>query len=88
MASHEQVSATATEPDLVIPLSYFDNNTMFKSITMHAIMVYDEVLDPDKLRSSLSKLIERETWQKLGARLAKGVSFYPYSTSRLPLPGR
>jgi len=65
----------ATEPDLVIPLSYYDNNTMFKSITMHAIMVYDEVLDPDKLRSSLSKLIGRETWQKLGARLEKGVRF-------------
>ena len=70
MASHEQESA---EPDLVTPLHYFDNNTMFTSITMHAIMVYDEVLDSDKLRSSLSQLIGRETWQKLGARLKKGV---------------
>jgi hypothetical protein len=74
MSSHEQESAMADESDLVIPLHYFDNNTMFTSITMHAIMVYDEVLDPEKLRSSLSHLIGRETWQRLGARLKKGVS--------------
>jgi hypothetical protein len=73
MASHEKQSNMAVEPDLVIPLHYFDNNTMFTSITMHAIMVYDEVLDPEKLRSSLSQLIARDTWQKLGARLGKGV---------------
>lgn len=73
MGSSELATMT-TEPDLVIPLHYFDNNTMFTSITMHAIMVYDEVLDPGKLHSSLSRLIARDTWQKLGARLRKGVS--------------
>lgn len=74
MAALKLHAGTPTEPDLVIPLHYFDNNTMFTSITMHAIMVYDEVLNPEKLQSSLSRLIERETWQKLGARLRKGVS--------------
>lgn len=73
MANHLNAATPAAKPDLVIPLHYFDNNTMFTSITMHAIMVYDEVLDPGKLRSTLSRLVERETWQKLGARLRKGV---------------
>lgn len=74
MARTEEQASTSEKPDLVIPLHYFDNNTMFTSITMHAIMVYDDILDPEKLRSSLSQLIGRETWQKLGARLKKGVS--------------
>ncbi|KAH7411894.1 hypothetical protein DE146DRAFT_641671 [Phaeosphaeria sp. MPI-PUGE-AT-0046c] len=72
MADAEGPAVAAAGPDLVIPLHYFDYNTMFTSITMHAIMVYDEVLDPEKLRSSLSQLIGRETWKKLGARLKKG----------------
>ncbi|KAF1964545.1 hypothetical protein BU23DRAFT_521005 [Bimuria novae-zelandiae CBS 107.79] len=60
------------ESDLVIPLHFFDNSTMFTSITMHAIMVYDEVLDAEKLRSSLERLVSRDTWRKLGARVRKG----------------
>ncbi|KAL5381612.1 hypothetical protein DPSP01_007060 [Paraphaeosphaeria sporulosa] len=72
MAAHETHSNMAAEHDLVVPLHYFDNNTMFTSITMHAIMVYDEILDPERLRATLSQLVERETWQKLGARLRKG----------------
>lgn len=70
----EQKSAMIAEPDLITPLHYFDNNTMFTSITMHAIMIYDDILDPEKLRSSLSQLIQHATWQKLGARVNKGVS--------------
>lgn len=66
-------SAKQAEPDSVFPLHYFDNSAMFTNITMYAIMVFDEVLDPDKLRMSLDQLVRRETWQKLGARVRKGV---------------
>ena len=76
MAEQKKGSTMAEEPDRIMPLHYFDNNTMFLSITMHAIMVYDEVLDAEKLRSSLEKLISRDTWQRLGARLKKGVSIF------------
>lgn len=76
MAEQKKESTRAEEPDRIMPLHYFDNNTMFLSITMHAIMVYDEVLDAEKLRSSLEKLISRDTWQRLGARLKKGVSTF------------
>lgn len=46
---------------------------MFTNITMYAIMVFDEVLEADKLAASLEQLVQRETWQKLGARVRKGV---------------
>jgi hypothetical protein len=61
------------ESDTVIPLHYFDDSPMFARITMYVLMVFDEVLDPEKLRSSLDQLVRRETWQKLGARVRKGV---------------
>ncbi|CAI6249692.1 unnamed protein product [Periconia digitata] len=77
-----QESTAAAAPDLVIPLHYYDNNTMFTSITMHAIFVYDQVLDPEKLRSSLSQLVGHETWQKLGARVKKGSKGYELHVPR------
>lgn len=70
----QQKVAAKAEPDLIIPLHYFDNSTMFTNITMYAIMVFDEVLEPERLRASLDQLVRRETWQKLGARVRKGVS--------------
>ncbi|KAF3483028.1 uncharacterized protein GIQ15_02352 [Arthroderma uncinatum] len=35
------------------------------------MMVFDDVLDPEKLRSTLCMLAEREGWQKIGARLKR-----------------
>lgn len=84
MAEQKKESTMAEEPDRIMPLHYFDNNTMFLSITMHAIMVYDEALDAEKLRSSLEKLISRDTWQRLGARLKKGVSNFPIQATHHP----
>lgn len=73
MTTSQQDTAAQAEPDLVLPLHYFDNSAMFTNITMYAIMVFDDVLDSDKLASSLEQLVRRETWQKLGARVRKGV---------------
>lgn len=73
MTISQQDAAAQAEPDLVLPLHYFDNSAMFTNITMYAIMVFDKVLDSDKLASSLEQLVRRETWQKLGARVRKGV---------------
>jgi hypothetical protein len=38
-------------------------------------MVFDEVLDADKLSSALWTLIDRPGWKKLGARLRLNVHF-------------
>lgn len=75
MTSPRENGPVQAKPDLVIPLHYFDNSAMFTNITMYAIMVFDEVLDAEKLSASLDQLVQRETWQKLGARVRKGVSF-------------
>lgn len=82
MTSAAQDSAPEAGPDLVIPLHYFDNSPMFTSITMYVIMVFDDVLDPEKLHTSLDQLVQRDTWRKLGARARKGVS--PPRTMRSP----
>ncbi|KAH8655886.1 hypothetical protein BX600DRAFT_526359 [Xylariales sp. PMI_506] len=58
--------------DRIIPLHYFDDSPMFSRITMYVLMNFDEVLDPERLRRSLEKLIRRDTWQKLGARVRRG----------------
>lgn len=75
MASTVQNPMAQAEVDKVFPLHYFDNSAMFTNITMYAIMVFDDVLDPEKLRASLESLVQHETWHKLGARLRKGVGF-------------
>ncbi|RYP29907.1 hypothetical protein DL767_006506 [Monosporascus sp. MG133] len=36
---------------------------------MLCMMRFDDVIDPEKLRSSLEKLLSRDDWRKLGARL-------------------
>ncbi|PVH92026.1 hypothetical protein DM02DRAFT_701819 [Periconia macrospinosa] len=84
IASHGQELGLVAEPDLVIPLHYFDNNRVFKSITVHAIMVYDEVLNPDKLRSSLSRLIGRDTWQKLAFSANRPAIAYTHVCHNMP----
>lgn len=64
----QQSLAAQAEPDLVLPLHYFDNSAMFTNITMYAIMVFDEVLAADRLATSLEQLVRCETWQKLGCK--------------------
>lgn len=76
MASHVETTAQAGS-DIVIPLHYFDDSPMFSRITMYALMVYDEVLDPKLLHSTLEKVVRRDTWQKLGGRVRKGVCRVP-----------
>ncbi|KAI1491100.1 hypothetical protein F5X96DRAFT_693663 [Biscogniauxia mediterranea] len=57
--------------DTVIPLHSFDDRQINRSIQLLFMMRFDDVLDPEKLRSSLEKLLEREGWRKLGARLRR-----------------
>ncbi|UKZ75596.1 hypothetical protein TrVFT333_003284 [Trichoderma virens FT-333] len=40
---------------------------------MAVSLVFDDVLDPEKLRGSLEGLVKREGWQRLGGRLRKNV---------------
>jgi hypothetical protein len=55
--------------DIVIPLHYFDDNDVFRAIIVDFSLYFDDVLDHEKLRQALVRLMEIGNWKKLGARL-------------------
>ncbi|KAI1505901.1 hypothetical protein F5X99DRAFT_427788 [Biscogniauxia marginata] len=86
-----RVAPPTVPTDTVIPLHCFDDRPINKSIIMLFMMRFDDVLDSEKLRGSLEKLLAREGWRKLGARLrlnSKGKLDYhvPASLDRATRP--
>lgn len=63
------------ETDKVIPLGFLDNSPVMTRIVLYNLMVYDDVLDPEKLRDALDRLVQRPGWGKMGARLRSNVGF-------------
>ncbi|KAF4815652.1 Transcriptional regulator sdnM [Colletotrichum siamense] len=61
----------AVSTDSVTPLHYFDDTPIWRSFILYSLLVFDEVLDADTIRSSLERLTCREGWRKLSARLRK-----------------
>ncbi|KAI1392679.1 uncharacterized protein F4822DRAFT_137580 [Hypoxylon trugodes] len=55
--------------DTVIPLHRFDDTPINRRVIVEFTMRFDDVLDPDKLRYALEKLLSRDDWRKLGARI-------------------
>ncbi|KAI0882242.1 uncharacterized protein GGS22DRAFT_170532 [Annulohypoxylon maeteangense] len=55
--------------DTVVPLHRFDDTPLTRKVIVEFTMRFDDVLDPEKLRISLDKLLSRRDWRKLGARL-------------------
>ncbi|KAF1957036.1 hypothetical protein CC80DRAFT_561506 [Byssothecium circinans] len=55
--------------DRVVPLHFFDDSPLWRSIILYSLFVFDDILEPEKLHSSLERLIRKEGWWKLGARL-------------------
>jgi hypothetical protein len=65
-----------TDPtDTVIPLYDFDDNSIYRNVLLYITLRFDDVLDPEKLRQSLERLMEIGDWRKLGARIRKTVTF-------------
>lgn len=74
--------------DTVIPVRFFDDTIIFRTFTVYNMFVYDDVLDVEKLHSSMTRLVSRPGWNKLGARLrrnARGQSFITYTDFRLSM---
>ena len=59
--------------DEVFPARFWDAHDVFKKIVMEFTYRFDDVLDPEKLRSSLERLLEIGEWRNLGARFKKNV---------------
>lgn len=73
--------------DRMVPLHFFENRLLAQGNNMAVSLVFDDVLDPEKLRQSLGELIKREGWQRLGGRLRKNV-VPPMSIEFLPIPSQ
>jgi hypothetical protein len=59
--------------DEIIPLFPHDDTVSNRAIALDFTMVFDNVLDAEKLSGALWKLLERPGWRKLGARLRLNV---------------
>ncbi|KAL8832589.1 MAG: hypothetical protein Q9191_000158 [Dirinaria sp. TL-2023a] len=55
--------------DKVIPLHYWDDTPFSRSVVLYYLMRIDDALDAQKLEAALVKLLNRDDWRKLGARL-------------------
>jgi hypothetical protein len=67
--------------DTIIPLFDRDDTRTNRSISLEFTMVFNAVLDAEKLSGALWKLLERPGWRKLGARLRLNVQhLYPPPT--------
>lgn len=61
--------------DVVVPVGFFDDTIIFRTFVLYTMFVFDDVLDPQRLRSSLERLVNRPGWNKLGARLRRNVRY-------------
>lgn len=59
--------------DRIVPLHFFEKSPLVQGNNVAVSLVFDDVLDPEKLRESLEGLVKREGWQRLGGRLRKNV---------------
>lgn len=55
--------------DTVLPFNYLDDQIIFRDMRLQVSLCFDDVLDAEKLRGALARLLEMKGWRKLGARL-------------------
>ncbi|KAJ9207338.1 hypothetical protein DTO164E3_612 [Paecilomyces variotii] len=57
--------------DTVIPFHYWDDDPHTRGLSFDITFRFDDVLDHEKLRASLARLLEIGNWRKLGARIRR-----------------
>lgn len=63
--------------DEVVPFHPLDGNRVMRAMILEFSYRFDDVLDYDKLRSALDRLLEIGDWKKLGARVRVNVGQAP-----------
>jgi hypothetical protein len=58
----------------VVPFRFWDEQNSMEKIVMEFTYRFDDVLDVQKLKSSLERLLEIGEWRGLGARFKRNVS--------------
>ncbi len=74
-------SPAKVDTDTVVPMHFFDDTPLWRAFVLYSMFVFDDVLDPQKLRSSLETLAACEGWGKLGARLRRNVGGHHHRCS-------
>lgn len=64
---------TRVSTDNVTPLHFFDDTPLWRAFVLYSMFVFDDTLDPRKLRESLEALAQKDGWRKLSARLRQNV---------------
>ena len=75
--SSSKVSPPQIESDDVYPVHMLDDIKTFRDLAVIWTLRFNDVLDADKLHTSLSKLLEIGDWRKVGGRLRLNVSLIP-----------
>lgn len=71
--SQKPASPAIVPTDTVIPLHYWDDTFIMRALVVDLTFRFDDVLDPEKIRNALVRLMEIGNWRKLGARLRMNV---------------
>jgi hypothetical protein len=71
----KSIAPKPVSTDEIIPLYERDDTAPNRAISLEFTMVFDEILDADRLSSALWRLIDRPGWKRLGARLRLNVRF-------------
>lgn len=61
--------------DEVVPFRFLDQTGVLPKIVMEMTYCFDDVLDAEKLKASLERLLEIGEWRSLGARFRKKCSY-------------
>ena len=59
--------------DTVVPVGVYDDTIIYRTLIMYTMFVFDDVLDHQRLRTCLERVVSRPGWNKLGARLRRNV---------------
>lgn len=71
--SKKPVQPPKVDTDTVIPLNAADDTDVLRSVCVVLSYRFDDVLDPEKLRNSFERLLDRPGWRKIGGRLRLNV---------------
>jgi hypothetical protein len=69
-----RVPPPAVVGDDIYPAHMLDDTKTLRGIVVTWTLRFNDVLDPEKLHSSLSKLLELGDWKKVGGRMRLNVS--------------
>lgn len=74
IAPGQNVPADVNSDD-IYPLHMLDDTKTLRGIVVAWMLRFNDVLDHEKLHTSLANLLDNGDWRKLGGRLRKNVSF-------------